>query len=122
VVAPRRELIRSYRPFARQRRICEAGDQSASCRREPEQPYGPAAGKYRRTCAACGVHLQIRHGNTDQVNQRQTQTDRDGRKTFGRLSSVAPEMIIRNMNVRTASAIRHASSAYPPRKVDPKAI
>ena len=91
----------------------EPGNGGADDRRHPEEPQlleRPSADDDRGSGAARRVHREIGDGYTDQVNQREAEADRDGRKALpGARRSVAPRMIMRNMNVSTISAIRHAS-------------
>ena len=42
------------------------------------------------------------------MNQRQPQANRDRSEALRRAASVAPRMIIRNMNVSTTSAVKPA--------------
>ncbi|KAG1319987.1 hypothetical protein G6F63_014474 [Rhizopus arrhizus] len=63
--------------------VGDGADDGAGDRRNPEQPqllYRPTAHEQRRPSRTSRIHRRIRDGNADQVNQRQRQPDRDGRK------------------------------------------
>ena len=56
---------------------------AADYRRYPEQPklcQRPSSNKDSRPSTPCGVHREIRNRDSDQMNQRQSQSDCDGRK------------------------------------------
>jgi hypothetical protein len=65
------------------------------------------------------VDRSIRDWNSDQVNQRQAESDRDWGEAFGRPSSVAPIIPLRKNAVSTTSATKQERSEYPPGECAP---
>lgn len=73
--------------FERADEFIDHGSEGASDERgDPEQLellHGPAAGKNGHGRAAGWIYRRIGHRNADQVDQGQTQTNRDWRKPLG---------------------------------------
>ena len=61
-------------------RSCQCGSNHRGDPKEPKLSECPPSHEERGTAAARGVDGEIRDRDSDQVNQRETKADRDGRE------------------------------------------